>query len=285
VASSSFQNQKNHLSGGSMTPSSATFVDITTFPTISSFVKVRITPTSPSTPSLLTRLIREGLSSARQLKEFTDTSVARESIRVFAKVARMLVARARLRRHHHSYREEERASITIHLSADDLARVRMAVSPLWETVCSFGVLTNPNRHSVHAPWARRARQMLSGADVSPLVAVKGIRGRCPDYLSPPPDAPYATFQEELERLEATPPEVIHEEVEALMQEEELLGRLLHEKVRMLRVLEDPEGSLKWLVSALDRYHELAIAPLLVQDPRTPGSRRAQARRGAGLKRC
>src|SRR5215213_6131086 len=136
----------------------------------------------------------------------------------------------------------------------------MAPSPLWETVCSFGVLTNPNhRFSVHAPWAPRARQMLSGADVSPLFAVMGIRGRCPDYLSPPPDAPFATFRDELERLEATPYEVIHDEMEALMQKEaELLGRLPHEKVRMLRVLEDPEGSLKRLVSALDRYHELAI---------------------------
>jgi len=66
-------------------------------------------------------------------------------------------------------------------------------------------------------------------------------------LSPPPDASHATFRDELERLEATPPEVIYEEVEALMQEEaELLGRLPHEKVRMLGVLEDPEGSLKRL---------------------------------------
>jgi hypothetical protein len=32
----------------------------------------------------------------------------------------------------------------------------------------------------------------------------GIGGRCLDYLSPPPDAPFATFREELERLEATP---------------------------------------------------------------------------------
>jgi hypothetical protein len=151
--------------------------------------------------------------------------------------------------------------ITIHLSTDDLARMRMAPSPLWETVCSFGVLANPNRHSVHAPWARRARQMLSGADVSPLIAVMGIGGRCPDYLSPPPDAPHATFQDELERLEATPPEVIHDEVEALMQEQaELLGRRPHEKVRMLRVLEDTEGSLKRLVAALDHYHELVIVP-------------------------
>jgi hypothetical protein len=57
--------------------------------------------------------------------------VARESIRVFAKVARMLVAaRTGVRRHNRSYREEMRALITIHLSADDLARVRMAPSPL-----------------------------------------------------------------------------------------------------------------------------------------------------------
>src|SRR5215203_6850770 len=103
--------------------------------------------------------------------------------------------------------------------------------------------------------------MLSGADVSPLVAAMGIEGRCPDYLSPPPDASHATFRDELERLEATPPEVIYEGVEALMQEEaELLGRPPHEKVRMLGVLEDPEGSLKRLVDALDRYHELAIVP-------------------------
>jgi hypothetical protein len=186
--------------------------------------------------------------------------VARESIRVFAKVARMLmVARARLPCHHHFYREDERALITIHLSAEDLARMRMAPSPLWETVCSFGVLTN--RHSVHAPWARRARQMLSGADVSPLVVAMGIGGRCPDYLSPPPEAPHATFRDELERLEATPPDVICEEVEALMQgEAKVLSRLPHEKVRMQRVLDDPEGFLKRLVAALDRYHELAIGP-------------------------
>jgi hypothetical protein len=72
----------------------------------------------------------------------------------------LVVARIRVGRHNRFYREEARALITIHLSADDLARVRMAPSPLRETVCSFGVLTNPNRHWVHAPWARRARLML-----------------------------------------------------------------------------------------------------------------------------
>lgn len=43
-------------------------------------------------------------------------------------------------------------------------------------------------------------------------------------------------------------------------EAELLDRLPCEKERMLTVMADPEGSLKRLVDALDRYHELAVAP-------------------------
>lgn len=151
--------------------------------------------------------------------------------------------------------------ITIPLTTEDLTKVRLSPSPLWETVCSFGVLLHPDRHAIHAPWASRARPMLRDLDLSPLVAVMGVGGRCPDYLSPPPDASLATFRDELERLRATPPEVVQREVGMLVQEQsELLSRLPHEKERMLGVQEDPEGSLKKLVDALDRYHELAISP-------------------------
>jgi hypothetical protein len=80
------------------------------------------------------------------------------------------------------------------------------------------------------PFGARAMGPSSAADAERCRRVTpgrrdGYRGRCPDYLSPPPDAPHATFRDELERLEATPPEIIYEEVEALMQEEaELLCR-------------------------------------------------------------
>ena len=40
--------------------------------------------------------------------------------------------------------------ITIHLSTEDLTKVRLAPSPLWETVTSFGVLLHHGRDSVHA---------------------------------------------------------------------------------------------------------------------------------------
>jgi len=151
--------------------------------------------------------------------------------------------------------------ITIPLTTEDLTKVRLSPSPLWETVTSFGVLLHHGRHTVHAPWAARARRVLPGTDLSPLLAAMCIERACPDFLSPPPDASVATFEEELERMRSTPPEVVLEEVETLVRVEKRLFGLPPEKERMLEIyLNDPEGSLKRLVDALRRYHDLAIAP-------------------------
>jgi hypothetical protein len=106
--------------------------------------------------------------------------------------------------------------ITIPLSSEDLTKVRLAPSPLWETVTSFGVLLHHGRDSVHASWATRTRQTLPGTDLSALVAAMCVKGRCPDFLTPPPDASVATFGEELELLRATPAEVVHEDMEAFV---------------------------------------------------------------------
>src|SRR5215217_5541383 len=46
--------------------------------------------------------------------------------------------------------------ITIPFSIEDLTKVRIAPSPLWETVMSFRVLLRHGRHTMHAPWAIRA---------------------------------------------------------------------------------------------------------------------------------
>ena len=152
--------------------------------------------------------------------------------------------------------------ITIPLSTEDLAKVRVAPSPLWETVASFGVLLHDERDSAHAPWATRARRVLPGTDLSALVAAMCVAGRCPDFLTLPPDASVAAgFGEELERLRATPAEVVHEEVEAFVRGEKEQFGLAPERSGLLETyLRDPEGSLKRLVQELRRYHELAIAP-------------------------
>jgi DNA-binding transcriptional ArsR family regulator len=152
--------------------------------------------------------------------------------------------------------------ITIPLSTEDLTKVRLAPSPLWETVMSFGVLLHQGRETVHAPWVIRARRVLTGTDFSPLHAALCIERACPDFLSPPPDASVVGFEEELERVRATPPEVVYAEVQLLVQaHKDQFGPLAPEKEHMLETyLSDPEGSLKRLVDTLRRYHDLAIAP-------------------------
>jgi DNA-binding transcriptional ArsR family regulator len=152
--------------------------------------------------------------------------------------------------------------ITIPLSTEDLTKVRLAPSPLWETVASFGVLLHQGRDTAHAAWAIRARRVLSGTDLSTLVAAMCVAGRCPDFMTPPPDASASTFGEELERMRNTSPEVAHEEVEAFVGlEKEQFCSLAPEKERMLGTyLDDPEGSLERLVDELRRYYDLAIAP-------------------------
>jgi DNA-binding transcriptional ArsR family regulator len=152
--------------------------------------------------------------------------------------------------------------ITIPLSTEDLTEVRLAPSPLWETVTSFAVLLHHRGDTVHAPWATRARRVLPGTDLSPLLAAMCLERHCPDFLSPPPEASVGGFEEELERVRATPPEVVHKEVQLLLQvQKEQFGPLSPEREHMLQIyLSDPEGSLKRLVDTLRRYHDLVIAP-------------------------
>src|ERR687898_1874565 len=124
--------------------------------------------------------------------------------------------------------------ITIPLSTEDLTKVRLIPSPLWETVTSFGVLLHQGGDTVHAPWSARARRVLPGTDLSALVAAMCVAGRCPDFLTPPPDISAEGFEEELERLRATPLEVVHEEVQAFVRQEyEQFGSLAPEKARLL----------------------------------------------------
>ena len=151
--------------------------------------------------------------------------------------------------------------ITIPLSTEDLTKVRLAPSPLWETVTSFAVLVHRGRDRVHAPWASPARRTLPGTDLSALYAAMCVARACPDFLTPPPDASVASFDEELERLRATPADVVYEEVESLVLVEKNFFGLSPEKERMLGIyLKDPEGSLRRLVDTLNRYHELAVSP-------------------------
>ena len=87
-------------------------------------------------------------------------------------------------------------------------------------------------------------------------------GLLPGFPESAPEASVVGFEEELEHVRATPTEVVHKEVRMLMQaEKDHIGPVSPKKEHMLEIyLGNPDDSLKRLVNALRRYHDLAIAP-------------------------
>ncbi|KAB8191898.1 helix-turn-helix domain-containing protein [Nonomuraea phyllanthi] len=98
---------------------------------------------------------------------------------------------------------------------EDLLRCRFAISPLCETHEAVRTLRRTGRHGYHQPWLRRMRAAVAGLDLSELWLFMPRSGYIPDFLGPPPDAPFespASFDAELARLRATDPVVAHREM-------------------------------------------------------------------------
>ncbi|WP_018349398.1 ArsR/SmtB family transcription factor [Longispora albida] len=94
----------------------------------------------------------------------------------------------------------------VRFGAGDVARVRFAISPRWETVASLGALAEPGRHPSHGPWLREARALAADPELRRLVApVRALIGPgmvLPDFLTPPPSEPLADLDAELAGLPA-----------------------------------------------------------------------------------
>ncbi|NEW74929.1 ArsR/SmtB family transcription factor [Streptomyces rhizosphaericus] len=95
---------------------------------------------------------------------------------------------------------------------DDLLRCRFAISPLCQTHEAVRTLRRTERHGYHLPWLRRVREALAGLDLSELWLLMPVRGYTPDFLGPPPEVPYAPFEDELARMRATDPAAARREL-------------------------------------------------------------------------
>src|SRR3984957_6704195 len=97
---------------------------------------------------------------------------------------------------------------TIALGTGDLAATRFAVSPLAETVFALQLVRTGAADAVNRPWLRWARRDLSERSLSlPLVwpLLRDGRRARPEFLTPAPAGRAPSFDEEAERMRATPP--------------------------------------------------------------------------------
>jgi DNA-binding transcriptional ArsR family regulator len=133
----------------------------------------------------------------------------------------------------------------------DLANVRFAISPLWETVASVLTLAAPD--PVHRPWADQVRPRLPrGPELTPLLALAPAAAPVlPGFLAPPPATPMPDLDVELARLAATPPGQVRASVAGLPGPR---------PAALDPLFADPATGLAELVRLIRRYWDVALAP-------------------------
>ncbi|BCJ36757.1 transcriptional regulator [Actinocatenispora thailandica] len=137
-------------------------------------------------------------------------------------------------------------------SADDLARTRFAVSPMWEVVASYRLLASPAPHPLHQPWLEQVRPRVAAAGLRSgwLAALIPADGYLPDFLTPLPDDPAPTLAAELAAIRATPDGEVHADLDLLASTDP--------RVRTLRA--DPPTRLAQLADEIATYWDLALGP-------------------------
>ncbi|MEV4196944.1 helix-turn-helix domain-containing protein [Micromonospora globbae] len=147
--------------------------------------------------------------------------------------------------------------VAIGLSAGAVARIRFAVSCLWEVVASVRVLRDPGDHAVHLPWARRVRPRLAEAGlVGPDAGllwhlVPPPPGYLADFLTPPPVGLNPDLAAELAALRATAPDTVRAHLDLYPRER---GPAL------AALYADPEAGLGRLAEEIEAYWRIAVAP-------------------------
>ncbi|MFG2288536.1 DUF5937 family protein [Streptomyces sp. NPDC048595] len=146
----------------------------------------------------------------------------------------------------------------LHFGADDLLRMRFAVSPLCETHEAVRTLRRADRHGYHTPWLRRMRRALAGLDLTPLwlFMPSPPPGYTPDFLGRPPETPMASFDEELARLRATDPALARAEMAKSLACTP--GAL--ESARGRAALADPAAAIQELAEVTERAWHALLAP-------------------------
>ncbi|MGD3105796.1 DUF5937 family protein [Streptomyces sp. YGL11-2] len=148
--------------------------------------------------------------------------------------------------------------LDLHFGADDLLRIRFAISPLCETHEALRTLRRTDRHGYHLPWLRRMRERVAGLDLSPvwLFMPSPRPGYTPDFLGRPPDVPLADFAAELARLRATDPALARAEMAKSL----ACTPGAAESARGRAALADPRRAVQELADTTERAWHALLAP-------------------------
>ncbi|MBN6056438.1 winged helix-turn-helix transcriptional regulator [Nonomuraea sp. RK-328] len=141
--------------------------------------------------------------------------------------------------------------LTLSFTAQDMANIRFAVSPLGEVVASVLVVKNPAGHPVLRPWAEQVRRRLVDVDwrlLSDLVPVPTVS--IAGFTCTPPSTSTPGLEVELATMRAAGDRV--------RSDLDTVGGPRTPRVQAL--YDDPDKGLERLAVEVSAYWEAAIAP-------------------------
>jgi DNA-binding transcriptional ArsR family regulator len=143
--------------------------------------------------------------------------------------------------------------ITLHITSDDLVKLRFAYRPLLEIPFSYRVLINPEYQSPHLRWVEEAQRTLHSVNLPYLAAlVTPDSLYIPHFLTPTPTNNHGSIEDDLEQLSATPDEVIRRYTLALIEQDG------DSEIRRFFVVH-PHEAMACLVEELHLYWQRTLA--------------------------
>jgi len=107
--------------------------------------------------------------------------------------------------------------ITLHVTPDDLVKLRFAYRPLLEIPLSYRVLVNPEFQSPYYRWVDETYRVLHDIDLPYLNALILDHGYIPDFLTPTPSATHVDIEADFAELLSTPDELIRKGICTLIE--------------------------------------------------------------------
>lgn len=148
--------------------------------------------------------------------------------------------------------------VSIELGVEDVAGMRLAISPLGEAAYSVWVLSHPNHLPVERNWRRSARHRLHSLDADGLLRSLARPSAMPDFITPRPSGHTASIDDELAWVRATSPDVVRRDLLATYWPEPL-PRVLRDAAA--RSDEPVDALLDRICRRLKSYWDSVLAPI------------------------
>src|SRR4051794_34058043 len=111
--------------------------------------------------------------------------------------------------------------VVFEFTAEDLARTRFALSPMWELCTSLRLLRDAELAAMHIPWVRDALPTARALDMRMALALLPPRGYFPDFMTPPPRGPVTTIADELALVRGTTAAQVRHDLEVLVRQQRM----------------------------------------------------------------